>query len=84
MRALAILEKEGVYAVCSQDDFGLSMLVTCAYLTKKYGLRPIELIPWAKMMVPGCLTAKQISYYKVLLRTPLRKSTSTWWASRSS
>lgn len=40
-RAIAILEKEGVYALCSQDDFGVSVLIACVYLSKRYGLKPL-------------------------------------------
>jgi len=67
------LEKEGVYALCSQDGFGVSVLVACVYLTKKYGLKPLEVIPWAKMMVPGCLSSKHIAYYKVFYHAHLVK-----------
>lgn len=41
------------------------MLLTCIYLIKRYHLKPMDIIPWCKMIVPGCMTPNHIVYLKV-------------------
>lgn len=53
-----------MYGVISQDDFCLSVFVSCIYLLKKYNMKPVDVIPWARMMCPDCMTATHIDYIK--------------------
>lgn len=64
-KGISSIKPEGVYAVNSQDEFGLSMLFVAAYSIKilKYSLE--EAICWCRMMVPNCIKESQLLWLKV-------------------
>lgn len=63
-KVCSIIEKEGVYAIISQDDFCLSVFVSCVYMLKKYSLKPVDVIPLARVMCPDSMTPIHIDYIK--------------------
>ena len=59
------VKPEGVYAINSQDRFGLSMLFLAAYAIRIFNYTVEEAVCWCRMMVPNSIKNHHVLWLKV-------------------